>query len=1580
MGISWVLIAIVLVLALAYLVWWGLRFAALRKAISLAQKSTVPSAWTIQIQEDLLESLRLISPQSEPYEMGCLALAVHNVDDARARVLLERYFETHNLSTRNAEVARWLAYLLVNLPVDERSLSQAGNAAGLLDALVQANLNQPADDRLRAHLAMQEFDTSPNAIRACLRVWPSLRAEPEYARLTRFLFDCFNAAEDLVEWDASIADEMQRGAAAVYCAMADVPPADLNLRRQAVQAASRCGDDRATFDQASRARDEFGAPALDDVIWRGWASSIIRMESHDWPAFSQRNFAALPQDTPWTLLIEILDHAAALDPENVALLSGQAWAYLGAKLTVERALPVFERVLEHELPITGALAQLAQKDRQTHQWQRLERGCRLLLPLQDEAAQVQTRRWIAEAELRGKLPLDLDLFVQVFNHDPSYAELNEALALHLLEQKQYTVPELDRMGRLLNKPFPRSFTAAKQQTLRESYILACLHHKTEPAELDIQVERYLGAGGAQPEVMRWAASHAVGSQQQQVSVLESLVERRPVERQHCLDLMTCYRALQPSPQQLARLAQAAEDLWKNQRVFDHEDVRLAQFLDQYISLSSPARKKLFLATIQLKPQAWREQASQELQKLLEQDQADEETLEVARTRLFSAKSREPLWVWVLEKLLYLHSDWTGDGLRLMELYDAGLGHPGEGDVLARAQEMAEELSKRCLVGNVQQANLLFPALFSHVQARGPAPLSAVELELLLYGAKSSLLPTIREARSFIEQVVDTLVQQKDERAVVLQRWVYDHSSRNAAESARLFGVARHFNQVETGDGFWFDVVQRAREEQTSAKQADQSLVDELLTRQKWAHEHLLAAAELLKGAYRAQIAPVFVRQMEYGRDRALDKLVLELLDERPELGQGRADLLLPLAEKRARAHNQSGALEIYLLAEESVGSSEDLTRRILAILPQAPNREQYAHRLAEYLKRYRNSFDLLSQMVTLARDPAHPLPFDLAFAIVDRWGDLAVRQDSAQAEYAADAGFVVTTKCELYENYREQMAAVDAQAVLRSIHKHSRQALSEEARRRVQRIGDEVLFSSGNDAQTRQLVAELLYGLGDLAAAVWHFEQLAELEEQHTASVDALKQISRLLENPRREPAALLAVYRVVAQDAHRAGQLDAAEAALQKAKAILLDEDVQEEMSEDERKNLLRERDPLLKLYQALLEAMLEKNKLSVAQRRDLADVYRLRGLWDRAGRLYSEVAQALLKDKDDEGALEAGEQVFACYYKAGKGWWELAARYLLRILWGRESVPPLEVTADFTPRQLALLERAAVLYHSIVVDPRLNLDYARRSQAKRFAQQLYDRLPFEYVQQRDYVRRLYDDLRQLEPTILEPMDLVPHMRAGVVDLPVGSTYEKLDRLGDGEFAEVFKVRDVQSGKLYAMKLIKPSKGRDPKAVERFQREGTWLRELDHPNIVKCYDVGVQEERQFIIMDFVDGSTLDDLITRKRRELPLQRRIQVFLQVCSAVEYLHNQGFLHRDLHPGNVLVGGPNHEEVKLTDFGLATILDREGVGKSSRIHGRENYTSPEVYRGQHESDTFRYFLARRHVELHPGGLAAPRRGAAE
>ncbi|HOG45900.1 MAG TPA: serine/threonine-protein kinase [Anaerolineae bacterium] len=1545
-------IAILIVLvALGYLYWWWRRYAPARRARRLAATAMQQGDWPQALIEQLLEYARLLDAASPAMAAVCIGLAKRGVADPRARALYERLLAVQRVTPENAVVARRLAQFIAPEPVAEPRAAEAGNAAALLDQVIQLGLANDEDVLRRATLARLWVDVAEPALAACLAAWRLLRGTPQAEPLARFLYDCYAARDDVAgpaaAGDGAAAQDSLSGPAQVFCTVADAPPASLVTRRRAIAATFACGASAACVEQCQRARDDFGAPALDDDIWRLWGQAIVGLAARDWPAFEQGASCHLPAGASWPRLQEALDHACGLEPDDMRLLRAQVWAYLLAQTPIARALPVYERALAKRLPIVPALERLAEHAHEMAAWGDLERACLALLPLQAGEPATRTRHWLAEAWLEGGLTPDVAILEAVFDSDPDYAALNGRLAGHYLEQPSLAPHELARIERLLESPLPPAFAAARAQALREKYALAWLDTDVAPsAAFTAHLNRYLETGGAHERLMAWAIDAGVGSRERRQAVLESLVRRRPAEQRHCLELAESYARSGASEEQVRLLAEAAEDGWRLRPSFDDDDCRLAAFIGERRPLPLWVRRKLLQALLLNRPSGWQELASRCLAGMLEQGEAGSELLQLVTARLYRSGQRDPLHVWALEVLSGQRDEPVADGVRLLALYDAGVARPGEaaGDAQRKGQALAEALAGRCRRAGAELRAALFPPLLTRLLGRDVTTLASWEIELFIFGTQGDLATGTAASLRFAAQLADALAAREDARAVALQRWAYEHGERATSSAARLFAMADRFQAAEGGDPFWFDVARLAQGEAEVAAAACSFLVAELLRRDRWGDAEVEVALGLLTPPYRAQLAPAFVQRVAPGRERRRDRALLELLDETPALGAGRAELLLSLAERRAARHDHDGALAACFLVEESVGGSEELTGRILGLLLNSPSRAQHAGRLAGYLERYPNSFDLLAQMAALAHDASRPLSFELALEIVDRWGDLAARQDSAQTAYAHDPSFVVTVKCEVYELYREQMTPQNEQALLRSIAKHSRQALGGEARQHIERVSEAVLASSGHGYEVRQVVAELLYGLGNLAAATWHLEQLAEVAGYHQMAVEALGRIARQLESPRRELPALLAAYRCIADDAYHRGDLDAAEAVAQKAKAILLDEGAFESLTEEGRKRLAAERDPILRLHQIILESRRESAALSLAQTRDLADVCRLLRLWDKAGRLYSELALALQRSGNRNGALECAEAAFYCYYKAGKEWWDPAGKYLLRILWGFETPPRIEVADKFDARELRLMESVAVLYHSLCVVE--DLLPVQRSRYRRDALMLYEHLPLGYVHEHDYVRRLMYDLRQAEPSIEEPFDLVPHIREhGRAERWTGRRYERLELLGSGAFADVFKVFDTQEGVPRAMKLITPATGRDPKALQQFQSEGRWLRELDHPNIVKCYDVGVEEDRQFIIMDYVEGQTLDDLITRRRREIPLETRLRIFLCVCSAAEYLHNQGILHRDLHPGNVLVGGADLETVRLTDFGLATMMDREGVGKSSRINGRENYIPPEV-----------------------------------
>ncbi len=177
---------------------------------------------------------------------------------------------------------------------------------------------------------------------------------------------------------------------------------------------------------------------------------------------------------------------------------------------------------------------------------------------------------------------------------------------------------------------------------------------------------------------------------------------------------------------------------------------------------------------------------------------------------------------------------------------------------------------------------------------------------------------------------------------------------------------------------------------------------------------------------------------------------------------------------------------------------------------------------------------------------------------------------------------------------------------------------------------------------------------------------------------------------------------------------------------------------------------------------------------------------------------------------------------------------------------------------------------------------------------------------------------------------------------------YEILEEIGQGGFAIVYRVRDMELERLVALKELRPILLQDTSWARRFRREARAIARLDHPHIVTIYDVGEVEGRLFIVMRLVDGPSLEELIATQGR-FPWPEAVEIITAVAEGLDYAHAQGVLHRDLKPANILMDperGP-----MLTDFGLAKLAGESSMSMSASgsVVGTPHYIAPEVWEGQ-------------------------------
>ena len=172
--------------------------------------------------------------------------------------------------------------------------------------------------------------------------------------------------------------------------------------------------------------------------------------------------------------------------------------------------------------------------------------------------------------------------------------------------------------------------------------------------------------------------------------------------------------------------------------------------------------------------------------------------------------------------------------------------------------------------------------------------------------------------------------------------------------------------------------------------------------------------------------------------------------------------------------------------------------------------------------------------------------------------------------------------------------------------------------------------------------------------------------------------------------------------------------------------------------------------------------------------------------------------------------------------------------------------------------------------------------------------------------------------------------------------------RIGQGGMAEVWVATDIQLDRRVAVKWLRPALASDPVLAERFRREAIAVAQLNHPNIVAVHDVVEHAGRQAVVMQFVDGKSLRQLLDTQKRLGP-ELTIHIGAAVASALDEAHRGGFVHRDVKPGNILVTSDGR--VLLTDFGIAKGLDAAGEDLTSDnvMMGTAKYLSPEQVRGR-------------------------------
>ncbi len=184
---------------------------------------------------------------------------------------------------------------------------------------------------------------------------------------------------------------------------------------------------------------------------------------------------------------------------------------------------------------------------------------------------------------------------------------------------------------------------------------------------------------------------------------------------------------------------------------------------------------------------------------------------------------------------------------------------------------------------------------------------------------------------------------------------------------------------------------------------------------------------------------------------------------------------------------------------------------------------------------------------------------------------------------------------------------------------------------------------------------------------------------------------------------------------------------------------------------------------------------------------------------------------------------------------------------------------------------------------------------------------------------------------------------------------FELLDKLGEGGMGVVYRARYVGNNRQVAVKLIPDEITADATALARFERELDLLTQLKHPNIVHCFGGSCATKQRFYAMEYVPGGTLAEHLQEKGR-LNWETAVDFAIQICAALQYAHEHGVIHRDIKPGNFLMTKTG--QLKLSDFGLASVVSAGRLTAAGRTVGTILYMAPEQIRGgsiNHQADLY-------------------------
>ncbi|MDH6426841.1 serine/threonine protein kinase [Paenibacillus odorifer] len=178
-----------------------------------------------------------------------------------------------------------------------------------------------------------------------------------------------------------------------------------------------------------------------------------------------------------------------------------------------------------------------------------------------------------------------------------------------------------------------------------------------------------------------------------------------------------------------------------------------------------------------------------------------------------------------------------------------------------------------------------------------------------------------------------------------------------------------------------------------------------------------------------------------------------------------------------------------------------------------------------------------------------------------------------------------------------------------------------------------------------------------------------------------------------------------------------------------------------------------------------------------------------------------------------------------------------------------------------------------------------------------------------------------------------------------LGGRYQVIERIGGGGMALVYRAHDILLNRNVAIKVLRNQFVHDEEFIRRFRREAQSAASLSHPNVVSIYDVGQEDEIHYIVMEYIEGQNLNEII-KERAPLQVDESVRIASQICDALDHAHQNQIIHRDIKPHNILIG--RNGRVKVTDFGIARAVTSTTITQTGSVVGSVHYFSPEHAKG--------------------------------